>query len=68
MELESMEKKWNEMEEADSKQQPKFDNWFVKYEGQVYADVMIKPRRETEGLGSPTAKFTTNIVKVVMQP
>ena len=61
VELESMEKKWNEMEEADSKQQPKFYNWFVKYEGQVFADAMIKPRRETAGLGSPPAEFTTNI-------
>ena len=63
VELVSMEKKWNEMEEADSKQQPKFFNWFVKYayEGQVFADAMIKPRREAAGLGSPPAEFTTNI-------
>lgn len=59
--LENMKKKWNELEQGDSKQQPKFFNWFVKYEGQVFADTMIKPMREAACLGSPPSEFTTNV-------
>lgn len=51
--LESMEKKWNKLENADSKQKPKFHYWFVKYEACVFADAMIKSKREAAGLGSP---------------
>lgn len=58
--LDSMQTKWNELEKADSKQNPKFFDWFVKYESQVFADAMIKPKRETAGLGSPPSEFTTN--------
>ena len=59
--LEGMETKWNELEQTDSKQQPKFFNWFQKYESHVFANAMIKPKHEAAGLGSPPAEFTTNI-------
>ena len=52
-----MKNKWNNLEKNE---QPKFFNWFLKYESQVFADAMIKPRREAAGLGSPAAEFTTN--------
>ena len=58
--LESVEKKWNELELIDSKCEPKFFNWFQKYESSVFATAMIKPKREAAGLGLPAAEFTTN--------
>lgn len=49
LQLENMEKKWNELEQADSMQQPKFYNWFVKNEAQVFADAMIKSKLGSSG-------------------
>ena len=58
--LQEMEKKWNDLEQKNSKQDPKFFNWFQKYKSRAFVDAMIKPRREAAGLGSPAAEFTTN--------
>ena len=60
LKLKNMEKKWNYLEQKDSKQQTKFFCWFQKYEARAFSDAMIKPRREAAGLGSPAAEFTTN--------
>lgn len=58
-------KKWNTLEQTDSKLQPKFFTWFQKYESYVFATAMIKPKCETAGLGSPAAQ--TRVKAVILR-
>ena len=55
--LTEMEVKWKQLEQVE---EPKFYDWFQKYAARVFAEAMIKPKREAAGLGSPPAEFTTN--------
>ena len=61
--LQSLEKVWNKREQACTKDDPVFYDWFLEYCKDVMKDSMLLSVRKSAGLGNPPAPYYTNAVE-----
>ena len=61
--LQNLEKVWNEREQACTKDDSVFYDWFLEYCKDVIKDSMLLSVRKSAGLGNPPAPYYTNAVE-----
>ena len=58
--LASVKDKWQKLQDEHNSTGVSFYEWFLQYHAEVVMKTMLKPVRESVGLGDPPAEFNTN--------